>query len=66
MFESKGAGDEYTDIKVLPLIIICYYSGRGIKKIFFCYMEISILIKQGEVRLGRVKRCEVTNQCRYK
>ena len=54
VFESKGVGDEYTDIKVLPLIIICYYSGRGIKKIFYfiCYMEISILIKQGEVSLG--------------
>jgi hypothetical protein len=38
VFESKGVGDEYTDIKVLPLIIICYYSGRGIKKIFLFYL----------------------------
>ena len=47
MFESKGVGDEYTDIKVLPLIIICYYSGRSIKKIylFVCYMGISISTK---------------------
>ena len=51
MFESIGVGDDYSDIKVLSLIIICYYRGRSIKKIF-CYMEISILIKQGEVSLG--------------
>ncbi len=55
-------------MKVLSLIIISYYRSRSIKEIFYfiCYMGISILIKQGEVRLGQVKRCEVTNQCRYK
>jgi len=40
VFESKGVGDEYNDIKVLPLIIICYYSGRSIKKIYFILFVI--------------------------
>jgi len=35
VFENIGIGDDYTDVKVLPLIIICYYRGRSIKKIFF-------------------------------
>ena len=55
VFENIGIGDDYTDVKVLPLIIICYYSGRGIKKIylfFICYMEISISRNRDEVRLG--------------
>ena len=47
-------GDDYSNMKVLSLIIISCYSGRGIKKIFIfiCYMEISISIKRGEVRLN--------------
>jgi len=52
MFESIGVGDDYSDIKVLSLIIICYYRGRKKIFIFIFYMEISISIKQGEVRLG--------------
>ena len=42
VFESKGVGDEYTDIKVLPLIVICYYSGRGIKEILLFYLLYGI------------------------
>jgi hypothetical protein len=52
MFESIGVGDDYSNMKVLSLIIISCYRGRSIKKIFFCQMEISISIKRGEVRLG--------------
>jgi hypothetical protein len=36
MFESIGVGDDYSNMKVLSLIIISCYRGRSIKKIFFC------------------------------
>jgi hypothetical protein len=35
MFESIGVGDDYSNMKVLSLIIISCYRGRSIKKIFF-------------------------------
>jgi len=40
MFESIGVGDDYSDMKVLSLIIISCYRGKSIKKIYFILFVI--------------------------